>query len=183
MGKLLKIIGGIVVLALVGGCAVVGMGVFAVGNAANEQQERSEAAAANPAAIGEDVTVKDVRWKVLEVTDLGNTLTSTNQFIDDVTTPGHFVQVRFEIENQAKEMKSFSGLDLLDSKEREYKSSSDTLSFLPEGEVCIIENLNPNVPKTCTAIYAVPEDATGLMARVGDLNPLSSEYAYVNLGQ
>lgn len=184
MGKLLKIIGGLVVLAVIGGCAVVGMGVFAVGNAANEQQERSEAAAANPAAIGENVTVNEVRWRVLEVKDLGSTLTSANQFIEDVTTSGRFVQVRFEIENRGKSMKSFSGLDLIDSQKREYKSASDAIPFLPEGEDCIIiENLNPNVPKTCVAIYAVPADATGLTARVGDLNPLSSEYAYVALGQ
>jgi hypothetical protein len=132
--------------------------------------------------VGEDVQVDEVRWKVLEAVDLGQTLKSDNQFVKDKTTAGAFVRVRFEIENLSKDMLTFAGLDLVDDQGRAFKPSSDAFQFLPTEEACVLENLNPNVAKTCTAIYEVPANATGMQAQAGDLKLLGGETALINLG-
>jgi hypothetical protein len=142
------------------------------------------AATAAPKAfgVGEDVQVDEVRWKILEALDLGTTLKSDNQFVKDKTTSGRFVKVRFELENLSKDMLTFAGLDLLDNQNRTFKPSSDAFQFIPSEEACVFENLNPNVAKSCTAIYEVPANASGLMAQVGDLKLLGNESALIDLG-
>lgn len=133
--------------------------------------------------IGQDVQVDEIRWKIIEAIDQGQTLQSNNQFIDDITTSGRFIRVTFEMENLSKDLLSFSGLNLVDDQEREFIPSSDALFFIEEDQQCIIiENLNPNVPKICQAIYEVPTDATGLKAKVGDLKIFGSKEALIDLG-
>lgn len=132
--------------------------------------------------VGQDVQVDEVRWKILEAADLGQTLESDNQFIDDKSTSGRFVQVRFELENLSKDMLSFTGIDLQDADKRTFKPSTDMIGFIPEEQYCIFENLNPNVAKTCTAIYEVPANASGLQAKVGDLKLFGGAEALINLG-
>jgi hypothetical protein len=132
--------------------------------------------------IGQDVLVGEVRWKMLTAENLGNQLVSNNQFIDPLNTAGKFIKVRFEIENRSKDMQSFIGFDLIDSQGREFTSSSDAFMFIDGNEACVLVNLNPNLPKTCTAIYEVPADATGLKAYVGDLSIFGRAEAQIELG-
>jgi hypothetical protein len=123
-----------------------------------------------------------VRWKVIEAVDLGKTLKSDNQFVKDKTTSGRFVKVRFELENLSKDMLTFAGLDLVDDQSRTFKASSDAFQFIPTEETCVLENLNPNVAKSCTAIYEVPANAAGIQAQVGDLKMLGNKSALIDLG-
>lgn len=132
--------------------------------------------------VGEDVRVGDVRWKVTEVVDEGPTLTSDNQFIEDKNTSGKFIRVTFDIENLGGEVKTFTGMDVVDGQGREFKRSSDVFSFIPQDQGCALENLNPNIVKTCQAIYEVPGDATELKAFVGDLSLLGGDEAFISLG-
>lgn len=133
--------------------------------------------------VGDDVQVDEVRWKIIDVKDEGQVLKSGNQFIDDKKTSGRFIRVSFEMENLSKEMLTFGGIDLVDSQGREYKESSDTLMFVPEAQLCpFIENLNPNVPKTCQLIFEVPANAERLQAKVGDLKLLGNAEELINLG-
>jgi hypothetical protein len=134
-------------------------------------------------AVGQDVRVGDVRWKVLSAENMGNTLKSDNQFTKPLKTSGFFVKVRFEIENLSKDMLSYGGADLVDDKGRTFKHSSDALFFIPQEEQSfILSNLNPNVPKTVTEIYEVSADATGLKFKAGDLKILGNEEALIDLG-
>lgn len=136
-----------------------------------------------PAAfkLGEDVNVDQVRWKILEAADLGQTLKSDNQYMKDKITSGRFLLLRFEVENLSKDMLTFAGLDLLDNQGRSFTRSSDALTFIPTEEACVLENLNPNVTKTCTLIYEVPSNAAGLQAQVGDLKIIGSKHALIDL--
>ena len=134
-------------------------------------------------AVGQDVRVGDVRWKVLSAENLGNILKSENKFAKDLKTNGAFIKVRFEIENLSNDMLSYSGADLADDKERKFKHSSEAFSFIPDEEQSlIVTNLNPNLPKTITEIYEVPANATGLRFYVGDLKFLGGEEAMIDLG-
>ncbi len=172
-----------VIGALVGGRAAGG----ATGAApAGIQGAAAPTTAMQPApkryAVGDDVRVDDVRWKILEATDLGSTLKSSNTYVKDLKTPGRFVRVRFEVENLSKDMLTYAGLDLVDGQGRTFKSSSDAIQFIPQEELCILANLNPNVAKTCTDIYEVPASASGLQARAGDLKILGAASALIDLG-
>lgn len=133
-------------------------------------------------AVGADVQVGEVRWKVLEVQDRGQELTSDNQFTDPKKTTGKFVQVKWEMENLTSDMLSFTGIDIVDDRSREFKPSTDAFGFFPTEEACIFENINPNVPKTCTAIWELPGDATGLKLKVGDMKLFGGDESMINLG-
>lgn len=146
-------------------------------------KEEEKPAEAKAYKVGEDVQVGKIRWKFLEVKDLGKELKSNNQFTDPKTTSGKFIQVRFEVENQGTEAASYGGIDLVDGKARTFKAYDERFSFVPEGEGCVLEQLNPNLPKTCTEIFELPADATGLKASVGDLELLGSDEAMIDLGQ
>ena len=132
--------------------------------------------------VGQNVLVGDVRWKILSAENLGNQLLSDNQFVDPLNTAGKFIKVRFEIENRSKDMQSFLGFDLVDSQGREFTASSDAIMFIDNNESCILENLNPNLPKVCTVIYEVPAGASGLKAYVGDLSMFGGAEAMIELG-
>lgn len=151
-----------------------------------KQDEAKEDAPAEEAAqvfkVGDDVQVGEIRWKFLEVTDLGKELKSDNQFIDPKSTSGKFVKIRFEIENQGTEAASYAGIDLKDGKDRTFKPYDERFSFVPEGEGCILEQLNPNLAKTCTEIFEIPADATGLKVVAGDLELFGAEEVMVDLG-
>src|SRR5690349_7806626 len=41
-------------------------------------------------SVGQDVTVDEMRWKMITAEDLGKTLKSNNQFIKDKSTSGRF---------------------------------------------------------------------------------------------
>lgn len=133
--------------------------------------------------IGQDVIVGEVRWKMLSAVNEGNTLQSGNQFIDDVTTAGTFIRVRFEVENLSKDLLSYTSIDLVDDQGREFVNSSNVFAFIDDKELCfLIVNLNPNVPVTCQEIFEVPTNATGLQAKVGDLKLFGTKEALIDLG-
>ncbi len=138
-------------------------------------------------AVGEDVRVGDVQWKLLSAKDRGNTLKASESryatIATNKTTSGKFVEITIEVENLGSDMKSVTNLTLVDDKNREYTSSSDTSEWVPEGkELFLLSNLNPNVPQQFTAIYEVPADASALKVKVGDLELLDNEEATINLG-
>lgn len=138
-------------------------------------------------AVGEDVRVSDVRWKLLSAKDRGDTLKASESRYASIaknkTTSGKFVEINMEVENLGTEMKSVTNLTLVDGKNREYTSSSDTSEWVPEGkELFLLSNLNPNVPQQFTAIYEVPSDASSLKVKVGDLKLLDNKQAAISLG-
>lgn len=120
-------------------------------------------------AIGTDVSVGKINWKVTTASALGQTLKSDNQFIEDKTTSGKFVTVSYQVENRDTDKVYFEAPKLVDAQERKFSDYNEALSFVPEKERCIFKELNPNVPATCTVIYEVAADAKQLMAEVTSL--------------
>ena len=175
---------GVGVVVLLGICGLIASTMLSGGDGAttSSQTSGSESAAPRTYGVGEDVQVDEVRWKIIEVVDEGDTIKSGNQFIDDLTTSGKFVRVTFEMENLSKDMLSFAGLNLTDDQDREFIPSSDAIMLIESGQACILENLNPNVPKTCISIYEIPANANGLSAKVSDLKPFGNKEALVDLG-
>jgi cytoskeletal protein RodZ len=155
----------------------------------------TEAPAAEPTAapteapaaytVGQDVQVGDVRWKILEATDAGQTLESDNEFIKDKQTQGKFIRLRLEVENLSKEQLNFSEVELVDNQERAFKSSTDVevMMHVPTEEQCpFFQQLTSNLPKTCQIMYEVPADAQGIKIKVGDLEMMGSDEALIEAG-
>lgn len=133
--------------------------------------------------IGDNVTVGEVRWIILSAVDEGQTITSNSQFVDDLTTPGKFIRLTFEMENLSKDMITYGGIELVDNQDRTFKPSTDAYGHIADNIRCqFIENLNPNLPKQCQLIFEVPTSAEGLHVKVGDLNMFDAEEQVINLG-
>ncbi len=175
------IIGGIVTLIGCGVCAFSGVFAAILGSDTTVATGSGNNDPAQVYQLNQNVIVGKVRWKVLVVENLGAELKSDNQFIDSLGTTGRFVLVRVEVENQAAEARTFIEGDLEDDQGRTFGDNSDAIFFVEDNERCILESLNPNLPRICTAIYEVPADATGLKLVVGDLAPFGGE-ASINLG-
>ena len=181
MRKVMKGCGCVVVLFFL--LPILGCNGASISEASLSQEEAAVTqTAVAPAKMGEDVRVDEVRWHVLSAEDLGDTLSSSNRFVDSKTTAGRFVRVRFEIENLSNDLLTFTGLDLVDNRGREYVSYSGSFMFLPDGEECYFEKLNPNVPQICTVIYEVAADAAGLKIVVSDLKIFGSDEKEIDLG-
>lgn len=165
------IIGGILTLIACGLCVFFGLFAAILGSDSTTAQN-------DPAPtyqLNQDVIVGKVRWKVLAAEDLGPELKSDNQFIAPLTTPGRFIRVRLEVENRATDARTFVEGDLTDDQGRTFGHNSDAIYFIEDNERCLLKSLNPNLPHICTAIYAVPTDATDLKLVVGDLAPFGGE--------
>lgn len=130
--------------------------------------------------IGEDVIVKDVKWKLVKAWKADQ----LTDYSGAVKPAGKFVVVNVTVENMDKEMKTASGLKLVDSQGREFISYSKAFSLQNLGaeSLYLLSNLNPNVPYTFADVYEVPADAEGLKLKVGDLSLLGSDEALIDLG-
>ena len=126
-------------------------------------------ATTNPSAgIGDTVTKNDFEWKVLSAKNLGDTLTSTNQFIDPKKSSGNWISVRYEIKNIGSSAAYLVDPKIIDSNGVKYERSTDTIFFVPNDEYAIFEKINPGITKTYTLIYDIPKTSTGLQLLVSD---------------
>jgi len=181
--KWLWILGGIVILII----------IVAVAGGGNENGTTTNTSSQNNKeevktySKSETFKVGDVQWKLIDARDRGDTLKASESryasVASDKTTTGKFVEITVEVENFGTDMKSVTNLTLIDDKNREFTSSSDTSEWIPEGkELFLLSNLNPNVPQQFIDIYEVPADATGLKVMVGDLEIFGGDEALINLG-
>lgn len=121
--------------------------------------------------IGADLVVQSIRWKVLEVKDLGSTYRPKNRYMKPVRSSGKFIRVKFEAENQGTESKSFTKKPtLMDAGGREYEASREGSIVLDDSRrSCLMEIFNPNLVKTCVQVFEVPKEAEGLQFMANDL--------------
>lgn len=132
--------------------------------------------------IGKPVRVGDVRWHILSAEDLGHVLEGGG---NREKTKNRFAKVRFQLTNKGSADLDFHGAILRDSQGREYERGR--FEFVAENERCaggILGpfSLKPNAITTCTSIYEVPADATGLILFADDLDGSDDGAEIVALG-
>ncbi|MCY3991313.1 MAG: spondin domain-containing protein [Caldilineaceae bacterium] len=132
--------------------------------------------------VGKAVRVGDVRWQVLSAEDLGHVLEDDG---NREKTKDRFVEVRFQLTNKGSADLGFHGALLRDSQGREYERGRT--AFVAEDERCtggILGpfSLKPNAITTCTSLYEVPGDATGLIFIADDLDGSDDGAEIVALG-
>jgi len=136
---------------------------------------------ASTTGAGESIDVNDVRWTILQAVELGDYLESKSDAVSDLRATGRLIGVRFQLENLGEEPLTFVGMEVADAQGGKYTYLSEALPFIIDEEACQMEDLEPGVAITCTAIYDVSVDATGLQAALTDLNLLGGEEHFVDL--
>ncbi len=142
-------------------------------------------------SVGENVRAGDVRWQVLSAEELGNALETV---VDQVKTKERFIGIRFEVKNEGSDPLDFDVIDdvrLRDKQGREHQHYLEPRrglpdrypsEHIPDNEECTGLELKPNKNRTCTGIYEVPDDATGLILIAKDLGEIQSGAEIVDLG-
>ena len=136
----------------------------------------------SPHSIGDVVRVGDVRWQLLSTEDFGHLLEANG---NRTKTQHRFVSVRFQFTNKGSADLGFPGAVLRDKQGREYERRH--IEFVAEDEQCAGTifgpyPLRPNTITTCTSIYEVSADATGLIFIADDLGGKDHGPASVALG-
>ncbi len=133
--------------------------------------------------LGQDVFIGEFRWRLLEVQDLGGVIESSeDDLVPLQAQQGRLIQIRYEVEYTGSELATTKDIELIDDQGRRYEASLDGIWFIVEEEQCLAAGLEPGVPQTCTKIYDVPLDATGLKAEVFDLLSSGQGTALLDLG-
>jgi hypothetical protein len=132
--------------------------------------------------IGSDVRVGDTRFKLFEVTNLGNRL-KTRQG-DFVSTAKTFVRLRYEAENVGSEKHGFYDIVVLD--ERGEKIDPDffpiTEEFQQSCYYAIREPIVPGDVRRCERVYTIdPSDRAKIQVK-GSSGLSSSEEAFIDIG-
>ncbi len=135
-------------------------------------------------SLGETVVVEDrVAWTITGAEDLGQTLKSGNQFIDDETTTGRFIKVSGQVENVSSEELMFDAPALIDAEGREFSTYSQSFSFIDESQkINWFDTFNPGISKTFSEIYEVPANAEELRFEATNLGTFNIETALIDLG-
>ena len=115
-----------------------------------------------PAVMNQDLVIDGILWRAIAVQEIGNLLQSDNDWADDATTDGKFVQVTMRVENRRNVPESgYEAPDIMDAQGRRFRAYEERFYYLPDGESCSLETFNPNLTRTCTEIYAVAADSAG----------------------
>ncbi len=111
-----------------------------------------------------------MRWRVVSFEEMGNVLSDDNDYTEDLTTSGRFVRVTIETENLTNEPHYIDAPVVLDDRDRTFEYNSDFLviTIIPDDELCSLEEINPNIVRTCTWYYELPADASGLSLQLSD---------------
>jgi flagellar basal body-associated protein FliL len=130
--------------------------------------------------IGEFVTTKNVEWRVDKVENLGSTINSNNQFIENGVTSGKFIRVTYTIKNNDKEEVNPAKPTIIDNQDREYEEWEKTWQFVEN--YSYFPSVNPGLTSTFVGIYDVAGDANGLKFKVWGGGLLEEETQYIDMG-
>lgn len=137
---------------------------------------------ASPQSIGELVQFEDSEWIVIEARQLGSSLRS--EFSEPKKSEGKFVYVRFKVKNITNQEESILFTPaLIDSKGRRFEQFAEQFLYLSEGEEPMpMEQLPSGLPKNFSAIFELPNDATGISFLTRDFKTFGKNEIPVNLG-
>ncbi|MFC2037833.1 hypothetical protein ACFLYD_07725, partial [Chloroflexota bacterium] len=127
------------------------------------------------------IDVNDVRWTLLQAVELGDGLESEGDEVPDLVATGRLIGLRFEVENLGEEPLTFVGVQVVDAQGREYTYLSEALPFIIDEEACQVEDVAAGAAITCTALYDVAQDASGLQGVLTDLSLLGGQEILVDL--
>lgn len=141
------------------------------------KDDKKAGSESNPIKVGETVKLKGTQYTVKSAKvapEVGG------EFFKEKAN-GIYVIVELTIENKKDETKTFlsNAATFIGGNNKKYDTDSD--GSIAADEPLILEDMQPDVPKTGTLVYDVPKDATkGGVLKVSDL--FGSGDAYIDLG-
>lgn len=179
MKKAFLLIVGLVVLC--GGSFLVlsTMGILGMGEAIEQAEKAPGGSRETAVGLQTAVTVGDLVYTVTEART-ETMLEDESGLFEPVTAQGKYVLVRYAVENAGKDMNTVWSLELVDDSERQFQETTFVGDYVPQGEDCIFTSINPGMSETCTKVFEVPADASGLMFHISGIG--LTESAYVDLG-
>ena len=153
-----------------------------IDNSIKETEVNDQKEMENPSKMNETVVVGEVQWQLVAAEDKGDVIKTDYSYGDDcVANSGKFIKITVKDKNNSNDMVSVMDLDLYDSENNEYTTSSDVYSCVDDS-LFLLSNINPGIEKTFDAYYEVPKTASGFKVKVGDLDFFSGSYKYISLG-
>ncbi len=151
-------------------------------NETNEQQTNSQSQSTENKVypIGEYVQTANVEWKVKTAQDIGDTIESANRNLKFTTPDGHFIKVTYTVKNNGNEKVNPAEPIVLDSQDRRF-SGYDGIAWFVDDRL-IWDTINPGIESHFTAIYEMPDDATGLRLQVKGGDIFDEVVKYIDLG-
>ena len=126
--------------------------------------------------------LEDVRFKLVNVRDLGNVLKGKDApylRIADLKSSGHFLEVTVSVQNIGTKAQPFWFLsDIVDGEGRDFNTAWKGESWVPQKQKCY-GRLSPTSPaKICKKIFELPNDSTGLKLKI----EVRNEKGFLDLG-
>lgn len=144
---------------------------------ATDADSKKPGSKSNPIKVGETVELEGTRYTVKSAETSG---TVGSEFFEE-KADGVFVVVELTIENKKDETKTFmsNAATFVGGNDKKY-STDDDGSIAAENSL-MLEDMQPDVPKTGTLVYDVPQGAVrGGVLEVADL--FGNGEAYIALG-
>ncbi len=137
----------------------------------------------SPRSMQELVKFDDSEWTVIEARQLGSTLRG-GEFSEPKRTEGKFIYVRFKVKNITNEEQSILFTPaVIDSRGRRFEQFDDQFLYLPDKEESMtLEQLPSGLPKTFSAIFEMPSDATGISFLTRNFKTFGKDEIPVSLG-
>lgn len=189
-GKILIIVGGVILALAIIGALVPAEQTDEGGRQASpaaqdapaeEETAGDEAAkqeADNVAEVGESLSLKGTSYRVESVT----TRQTVGSDFTSVTADGVFVVVTLTLTNEKNDPRTIlaDNVRLVGGNGNEYSTDSEAcLAF--ENSLCILQEIQPDLPKSVVAVYDIPASAVaGAKLRAKDL--FSNDYGEIELG-
>ena len=134
--------------------------------------------------VGDVVTFDDSKWTVLDAEDRGSTLESTNRFLDDMTSQGRFIYVKFQVENlKNSEARVLNSPSIRDSQRREFNQIDRQSLYLPDNaKTMTMEAIPATMSREFHAIYEVAADSEGIEFLARDFSAFGTSIQPIVLG-
>jgi hypothetical protein len=127
--------------------------------------------------VGQSVTVEGTRYKVLSA----KTASRVGDEYFGSDADGVFIIVKIQLTNLKEDTRTIvsNAITLETTAGNSYEASSDAIIAIDDA--IFLEEIQPDLPKTGTVLYDVPEgQVSGSQLRVEDL--FSDSYALIDLG-
>jgi len=133
--------------------------------------------------VNTPLVVGSIEWTVTAVKTTDK-LHVDNQFTEDKATSGVFLWVDVTIKNNKDKAVTAdsSAVAVTDDQDREFKSYSEAMMYIPQDRWLFLESINPGMDSAGTVVFELPKDAKGLKLSVGDLDVFGSKQGLIDLG-
>jgi len=132
--------------------------------------------------IETDVFTGDVVWRVLDVSDEGESIVSADNYAFDAKR-GKFIIIEFSVLNNSEDTKILYDLNVIDNKGRVFTLCLPAYGYISVERACAVTEIIPDNEYSFDAPFDVSPDSEGLILEVTDLSRTGTkEKAYIDLG-